>query len=81
MLLEKNAPDLECGVRTLEMGHLMVLLLMCVGRRPLGISERSELEKSPRVSVKSFQQFVLGLLESVDKGQAWGCSAEWARMI
>lgn len=35
MLFKKNAPDLECGVRTLEMVHLVVLLLKSVGRRPL----------------------------------------------
>lgn len=51
MLFKKNAPDLECGVRTLEMGHLVVLLLKSVGRRPLWISEKSESEKSQALSV------------------------------
>lgn len=46
MLFKKNAPDLECGFRTLEMSHLVVLLLMSVGRRPLRLSEKSGSEKS-----------------------------------
>lgn len=63
------------------MGHLVVLLLMSMGRRPLGISEKSELEKSQRISVKSYQHFVLGLLESVDRGESWGRFIKWVRMI
>lgn len=62
MLFRKNALDLECGVRTLEMGHLVELLLMSMGRRPLWISEKPESEKSQRVSVKLFEQFLLGSL-------------------
>lgn len=81
MLFKKNAPDLECGVRTLEMGHLMVFLLMSVGRRPLGISEQSELGKNQRISVKSYQHFVLGLLESVVRSESWGRFTKWVRMI
>lgn len=79
--LQEKCPRLGRRIRTLEMGLLMVLLLMSVGRRPLGISEKSELEKRPRISVKPFCHFVPGSLESMDKGESGGCSAEWVRMI
>lgn len=46
MLFKKNALDVECGAGTLEMGHLVMLLLMSVGSRPLWTRAESALEKS-----------------------------------
>lgn len=63
------------------MGHLVLLLLMSGGRRPLGISEKSELEKSRRIPVKPYQHFVLGLLESAGRGECWGHVIKWVRMV
>lgn len=71
MLFKKNAPDLECGVRTLDMGHLMAFSLMSAGRRLLRISKKSESEKSQHISVRPFAQFV-GLLRECGQKRGMG---------